>query len=321
MLRANLIIILLLSGACLAGDSTQLEQTKQGVFTQIEQRDYAGAESAILQMKADFAKNAELPSTLYMIAKKYSTLGESDKSSLLYREILDDYQISRRLEVICRIKLRINEKPALSAFALQTEINEIFAEYAVTDEQALCEALIGVGDEYYIQAELLKRQGDQASQTCYLNAVTAWDKICNNVQKPKYQSYACFYSAIVYWNLGCSKKSLANFKKIVKQFPDSHYAAYALFKIGRIHQKDRKAYKKVDSIVFSSGIGDPNEVLIPDSRVSQIADPNVLADARTGTYEQSMNSARDVYKLLIENYPDSPCAEYAIQWLKKNNSK
>jgi len=245
--------------------------------------DDAAAEAAVEKLLANFTDNPLTVRAVWDTARVYRDLKKYEKASQLYQYVIDNYP---QAEHAILSQIGVAEINVLSLIesgndtAAQAALDSLIADF--NDHSLLPEAVFVVGEQYYNEALLKKKEGhDEQAKECYRKARTVWERIVAELPPSGITPHAYNFAADCYRRLGQHKKAIEYYQRVVDDWPDYEYAWDALFRIGRNYE----ALKK-------SGLMSKSE-----------ANPIIKA----------------VYEQVLEEYPNCKAARHARRWLSRHN--
>jgi len=261
-----------------------MEALKGVAISNIGLGNNAAAEAAADKLIADFNNNEletseDLSETLYQIAKAYEAVESYEQARALYGWIIAHRGESSYAEIA------LFDVEALNIFSLSEAVEEaelgarvdsLIAAFA--GHEGLRAALYRIGVHYHLKANKLRDSGsaDEAA-ACFGKAAVVFEKVVNEFPAFFDGGEACVSAGACRYATGQYQESMQWCRKVLADHPDCRYAGYALFILGRSHEK----LKGTDAI---------------------------------GSAEADAES-KLAYEQLLARYPDCRWAAYARSWL------
>lgn len=160
------------------------------------------------------------------------------------------------------------------------------------DKENYDEALIRLGDTYYVQKKFTE------SQNAFQRAIR---------ENSSYSDYAYFRSGVVYNFQNRNNDAISQLNMLINNFPSSLYIEDALFQKSQINMEEMRYAEASDG--FTRLISrSPNSPFIPFALEGR---------AVANFSQQKYNETIDDYKRILENHPNSSNAEAALVGLQE----
>ncbi len=209
------------------------------VKTHIRDGNDVAAGTAFAGLLSEFSSQETLAKEVCRVGDAYINAGDCDKAGLLYRYAMDhwggtEHMLWARAGMAKLDIVNGNDK------AVEAAVERLIADF--NDHPDVSEAVFSVGEQYYSRAFEAEKQGQKLeSEERFRRAVAIWERITADLPVDgKYSAYACNFSGISYRRIGEYEKAIECFRKVVDEYPDSEYADYAQFVVGRIYREMKK---------------------------------------------------------------------------------
>jgi outer membrane protein assembly factor BamD len=313
--------------------SSGLEPAKEDILSLIESGKYADAESATDKLLSDFSGNQGLPEALYWIAERYERYDKFEQSNHIYQQIIQNYPGTSSFE---KAKLGISRANIKSLIATQaydsakTALNKFIADFSGNPD--LPEAIFWITERFqrldrYEDAKVYYRRIiedfpgspwaekarfwleranilSQIVSQNYDEANVALDKVIADFAGNPDLPEALFWISERLQRLDRFEDAKQNFQRIIKDFPDSPWAAKSKFWFARIN---------VLSLIISQDYSGAKSAL--DGFTDDFAGDSDYAEslywiAERYKWLKRYDDANTVYQQIVQQYPDS-------QWARK----
>ena len=263
-------------------DKTRIISLQVQVLTAFDAGNYSKVEEITNNLLSNYYDSNQLPEILYSIAERYRWQGRYDKVQQLYQGIITNYANS---SVATKVQL---DAPIVTTLSLIEPGNEQQAQAAIdviisglSSDERLPETMSLIGERYYTKGCQLTGEGDfESAENYWQQALVIWENLERQFPNVKLPAGAKFWVGECYRKVGEFEKSITCLEKELSEYPESENAWSALFLIGKNY-----------------------ELL-----------------ARSGAVNSEVNykaEAHQVYKQLLESYPDCPAAKAAKRGLSR----
>jgi len=168
-------------------------------------------------------------------AQVYRELKKYEKANELYQHVIDNWPkaehaiLSRGGVIMADIGLG-NDANA------QAAIDSLIADF--NDQPALPEAVFVIGEQYYNDALLKKKEGrDEQAKEYYRKALTVWERIMTDLLPSPITPQAYLFSGECYRKLSQHQTAIEYYQEVVVNWPDYQFAWHAQFLLARCFER------------------------------------------------------------------------------------
>jgi len=211
------------------------------VLSLIKAGNIQAAETETVKLLEDFSGDAELPVTLYAIAKRYRWCKQYQKAKSTFEQVVQQYPDS---EYAPKAKVYAGTATILELMhsgdytAVEQAIDRLLADTGLRDEPELPVALCRVAEVYSDLAFRQVNEGPSSETSARLvKAVRIWERIIEVSPTSDVAPQAYYAAAFCYEYLGQYQQAIGYFTKAVNDWPGYHKACLGQYQIAACYQE------------------------------------------------------------------------------------
>ncbi len=260
------------------GSEEAILSQREAILISIALGDDAGIEAGTDKLLTKFSSHTDIVKVVYRVAHELNKK-KDPKAGELYQYIVSNHP-DDELAVLAQAKIGNIKLWAGDDRTARAIFDQVLTDFA--GHPILPQAVLIMADGYWERALLRERQGRyEQANTDYQKTIDQCESIVRQfTENPNISAEACYFSGASYAQMGDYQTAIEYYQMVVDNFPDFGLAWSAQFLIGHITKSLR------------------NEGIIPKSE----ADVTIRA----------------AYERVLQNYPDSPAAAAARDWLDHN---
>jgi TolA-binding protein len=268
-----------------AASKASVAYPRANIMTLATSKNFSQAQAALDNLITNFPNHPDLAATIFRVAKEYEWHLSLEDAKSRYQQVIQNYPYSLHAGQAAMGIARVNVFSLIKSKnynQAETALDKLITDYSGHPD--LSNAVYQIGEETYYMASLLNSDGHkQEAKEYFARAIEVWQKNINELPGGEDTIRACYSSAAVCQRIGQFEKAVEYYQKLVSGWPDHKLASAAQFMIGQCLER-----------------------MIEEKLISP---------------SETKASLKAVYQQVVDNYPNSPDAEYARTWIKNYESE